>query len=105
VNTNGLLTVTARDRETGSNADIKLQHDRQRLSGEEIDRMCAEVGHCRMIRPLLPGLFVVRDLNLWSRPNHQNEIDFGLDHQTLPHLNRFEVLVQVRLTDQALTTC
>mmetsp|Transcript_9757 Transcript_9757/g.15697 ORF Transcript_9757/g.15697 Transcript_9757/m.15697 type:complete len:302 (-) Transcript_9757:217-1122(-) len=42
VNTNGLLTVTARDRETGANAEVKLQHDRGRLSPEEIDRMCAE---------------------------------------------------------------
>tara|TARA_B110000977_G_scaffold103477_1_gene135009 strand:- start:10883 stop:13027 length:2145 start_codon:yes stop_codon:yes gene_type:complete len=42
VNTNGLLTVTARDRETGANAEVKLQHDRSRLSPEEIDRMCAE---------------------------------------------------------------
>ena len=42
VNTNGLLTVTARDRETGANAEVKLQHDRGRLSPEEIERMCAE---------------------------------------------------------------
>ena len=42
VNTNGLLTVTARDRETGANAEVKLQHDRGRLSPEEIQRMCAE---------------------------------------------------------------
>ena len=42
VNTNGLLTVTARDRETGANAEVKLQHDRGRLTPEEIARMCAE---------------------------------------------------------------
>ena len=32
----------ARDRETGANAEVKLQHDRGRLSPEEIARMCAE---------------------------------------------------------------
>ena len=42
VNTNGLLTVTARDRVTGSEANVSLQHDRGRLTPEEIERMCAE---------------------------------------------------------------
>ena len=42
VNTNGLLTVIARDQVTGAQADVKLQHDRGRLSPEDIERMCAE---------------------------------------------------------------
>jgi L1 cell adhesion molecule like protein len=42
VNTNGLLTVIARDQVTGANAEVKLQHDRGRLTPEEIARMCAE---------------------------------------------------------------
>ena len=42
VNTNGLLTVTAKDRVTGVEANVSLQHDRGRLTAEEIERMCAE---------------------------------------------------------------
>jgi L1 cell adhesion molecule like protein len=42
VNTNGLLTVTAKDRVTGVEANVSLQHDRGRLTPEEIERMCAE---------------------------------------------------------------
>ena len=47
VNTNGLLTVTARDQVTGAQADVKLQHDRGRLTPEEIDRMCKEAEEMR----------------------------------------------------------
>ena len=36
------MTVTARDRVTGSEANVSLQHDRGRLTPEEIERMCAE---------------------------------------------------------------
>jgi len=42
VNTNGLLTVTAKDRVTGVEANVSLQHDRGRLTPEEIEAMCAE---------------------------------------------------------------
>ena len=42
VNTNGLLTVTAKDRVTGVEANVSLQHDRGRLTPEEIERMCAD---------------------------------------------------------------
>lgn len=42
VNTNGLLTVTAKDRVTGVEANVSLQHDRGRLTPEQIERMCAE---------------------------------------------------------------
>ena len=50
----------------------------------------------------MPGLFVVRVLNLQYRPNHQNTFDFGPDHQPPPYLYKYTVLVPVRLTDQAL---
>jgi heat shock protein 1/8 len=48
VNANGLLTVTARDKETNARADIEIAHDRGRLSNEEIERMCAEAERFRM---------------------------------------------------------
>ena len=32
----------ARDQVTGAQADVKLQHDRGRLSPEDIERMCQE---------------------------------------------------------------
>jgi len=48
VNANGLLTVTARDKETNARADIEIAHDRGRLSNEEIERMCEEAERFRM---------------------------------------------------------
>ena len=47
VNTNGLLTVTARDRVTGAEANVSLQHDRGRLSNDEVDAMVAEAERMR----------------------------------------------------------
>mmetsp|Transcript_34779 Transcript_34779/g.48215 ORF Transcript_34779/g.48215 Transcript_34779/m.48215 type:complete len:739 (+) Transcript_34779:98-2314(+) len=48
VNANGLLTVNACDKVTGSKADVEIAHDRGRLSTEEIERMCEEAEKFRM---------------------------------------------------------
>lgn len=48
VNTSGLLTVTARDKVTGAEANVEIQHDRGRLSTDDIDRMVAEAERLRM---------------------------------------------------------
>ena len=48
VNTSGMLAVSARDKVTGSEANVEIQHDRGRLSGEEIDRMCQEAERMRL---------------------------------------------------------
>jgi len=42
VSTNGLLMVSARDKMTGAQAEVSIDHDRGRLSGEDIERMVAE---------------------------------------------------------------
>jgi heat shock 70kDa protein 1/6/8 len=48
VNTNGLLTVSARDKVTGAKANVEIQHDRGRLTQEEIARMCEEAERMRV---------------------------------------------------------
>lgn len=47
VNTSGLLTVTAKDKVTGAESNVEIQHDRGRLSSEDIDRMVAEAERLR----------------------------------------------------------
>ena len=42
VSTNGLLQVSARDKITGAKAEVTIEHDRGRLTGEDIERMVAE---------------------------------------------------------------
>ena len=42
VNTNGLLLVSARDRVTGAHANVEIDHDRGRLSNDEIQSMVTE---------------------------------------------------------------
>jgi heat shock protein 1/8 len=48
VNANGLLTVSARDKETNARANVEIAHDRGRLSNDEIERMCEEAERFRM---------------------------------------------------------
>ena len=47
VNTNGLLNVTARDKVTGANANVEIEHDKGRLSGGEIEAMVKEAEKMR----------------------------------------------------------
>jgi len=42
VSSDGLLTVTAKDRETGVEANVEIQHDKGRLSPEDIKKLQAE---------------------------------------------------------------
>jgi len=48
VNTNGLLTVVAQDKVTGVHAKVEINHDRGRLSSQEIEAMCAEAERLRV---------------------------------------------------------
>ena len=47
VSTNGLLTVTAKDKVTGAKANVEIEHDRGRLSNDEVDQMVAEAERMR----------------------------------------------------------
>ena len=47
VNTNGLLNVTARDKVTGAQAQVEIEHDKGRLSSNEIEAMVQEASRMR----------------------------------------------------------
>jgi len=47
VNTNGLLNVTARDKVTGAQAHVEIEHDKGRLSTSEIEAMVQEANRMR----------------------------------------------------------
>jgi len=47
VNTNGLLNVTARDKVTGAQANVEIEHDKGRLSTSEIEAMVQEANRMR----------------------------------------------------------
>ena len=60
VNTSGMLAVGARDKTTGAEANVEIQHDRGRLSGEEIERMCAEAERMRIADEARSAAFAER---------------------------------------------
>lgn len=47
VNTNGLLSVSARDKVTGAQNAVEIEHDKGRLSGGEIEAMVKEAEKLR----------------------------------------------------------